>query len=77
MWFLMKAEACCFATTVLTEEEELPAVSIELSQVDTELMNGGTVSVLMQVRGKLLNLLRGQFCSQLEDKRANRLRVQT
>lgn len=54
---------------MLTEEEKLPAVSIELSQVDTELVDGGTISVLMQVCGKLLNLLRGQFCSQLEDKK--------
>ncbi len=30
----------------LTQEEELPAVSVKLTQVDAELMDGGSVSVL-------------------------------
>lgn len=55
---------------MLTEQEEFPAVSIELSQIDAELVDGGTVPVLVQMCGKLLNLLRGQFCSQLEDKKS-------
>lgn len=40
-----------------TEQEELPAVPVELSQVNAELVDGGAVSVLMEQGGKLLDLL--------------------
>lgn len=41
-----------------TEEEKLPAVPVQLSQVNAELVDGRAVPVLVEQRGKLLNLLR-------------------
>lgn len=57
-----------------TQEQELPAVSVELPQVDAELVDGGAVAVLVEQSGKLLDLLRGQFGPQLkgeQDKKIN------
>lgn len=41
----------------LTQEQEFPAVPVELLEVDAELVDGGAVAVLMQQHGKLLDLL--------------------
>lgn len=41
-----------------TQQQELPAVPVELPQVDAELVDGGAVAVLVEQGGKLLDLLR-------------------
>ena len=48
-------------SSISTQEEELPAVPVELSQVDAELVDGGSVAVLVKQRGELLDLLRRQL----------------
>ena len=51
-----------------TEQEKLPAVSVQLSEVDAELVDGRAVAILVQQCGKLLDLLRGEFRPQLEEE---------
>jgi hypothetical protein len=53
---------------LLTEQQEFAAVSIELSQTDAELVDGGPVAVLMQQCRELLDLLRGQLGAQLWER---------
>lgn len=43
---------------VLTKQQELAAVPIELPQADAELMDGGPIAVFMEQCCKLLDLLR-------------------
>lgn len=45
----------------LTQQQELPAVPVELLQVDAELVDGGPVAVLVQQHGELLDLLGGEL----------------
>lgn len=53
------------AVLALTQEQEFPAVPVELLEVDAELVDGGPVAVLVQQHRELLDLLRGQLRAEL------------
>lgn len=58
---------------MLTQEQEFPAVPIELLQVDAELMDRSPVAVLVQEHRELLDLLGREFGSELRRSTAQML----
>lgn len=57
---------------LLTKQQELARVSVELQQVSAELLYRSTESVFSQEQSKLLNLLRRQLTPQLTNEKQGR-----